>query len=75
MFNNSTRTEEKVFIGIYDFSYAPYALGDAITWQMNLGVKAIESGNRNIVQYIVADPLRLVFTLSALKPKAVFLII
>lgn len=58
MFNNSTRTEEKTFIGIYDFSYAPYALGDVITWQMNLCVKAGESGNRNIVQYIIADPLR-----------------
>ena len=28
----------KVMVGIYDFSYGPYALGDALTWQMNLGV-------------------------------------
>ena len=61
VFNNSTRTEEKAFIGIYDFSYAPYALGDAITWQVNLSVKAIESGCEKIVQYIVADPSRLFF--------------
>ncbi len=57
-FNNSENNEEKVFIGIYDFSYAPYALGDAITWQVNLCVKAIENGCAKIAQYIIADPLR-----------------
>lgn len=70
LFKKINNTEEKVFIGIYDFSYAPYALGDAITWQMNLSVKAIENNCAKIVQYIVADPLGLVFTLSALKPKS-----
>ena len=35
-----------VFTGIYDFSYAPYALGDAITWQVNLCVKSIDAGKR-----------------------------
>ena len=30
----------KPMIGIYDFSYGPYALGDALTWTMNLNVLA-----------------------------------
>lgn len=50
--------KKTAFIGIYDFSYAPYALGDAITWQMNLCVGARERGVENIVQYLVADPAR-----------------
>ena len=57
-------TKQKTFVGIYDFSYAPYALGDAITWQMNLCVGAIESGVESIVQYIVADPSRPSFHLQ-----------
>jgi hypothetical protein len=53
------------FIGIYDFSYAPFALGDAITWQMNLLIGAIENCLENVVQFIVADPLR---SFSGLQP-------
>ena len=53
-----------VFTGIYDFSYAPYALGDAITWQVNLCVKSIDAGKRGIAQYIVADPNRPSFPLQ-----------
>ena len=58
MIPSMTSDNVSVFVGIYDFSYAPYALGDAITWQMNLRVKAIDSGTESIVQYIVADPSR-----------------
>lgn len=46
------------FVGIYDHSYAPLALGDSITWQMNLCVGAAESGIRRIVQYHIADLTR-----------------
>jgi hypothetical protein len=56
--SNKINHKQKAFIGIYDFSYAPYALGDAITWQMNLCVRAIDNGMENIVQYIVTDPSR-----------------
>lgn len=49
---------KKCFVGIYDFSYAPFALGDVITWQMNLLIGAIENGLENVVQFIVADPSR-----------------
>lgn len=49
---------QKSMIGIYDFSYAPYALGDALTWTMNLNVRAAEAGLGAIDQYLVIDPSR-----------------
>ena len=45
-------------IGVYDFSYAPYALGDALTWTMNLNVLAAAKGCNAIDQYLVIDPGR-----------------
>jgi len=45
-------------IGVYDFSYAPYALGDALTWTMNLNVGAAEAGVDAVDQYLVIDPGR-----------------
>jgi hypothetical protein len=43
-------------LGVYDFSYAPYALGDALTWTMNLNVAAAEAGCDAIDQVLVIDP-------------------
>jgi hypothetical protein len=48
----------KPMIGIYDFSYGPYALGDALTWTMNLNVLAADEGCNAIDQYLVIDPVR-----------------
>jgi len=45
-------------VGIYDFSYSPYALGDALTWTMNLNVVAAERGCEAVDQYLVIDPIR-----------------
>lgn len=45
-------------VGIYDFSYSPYALGDALTWTMNLNVLAAESGCDAIDEYLVINPMR-----------------
>ncbi|HKQ26535.1 MAG TPA: hypothetical protein VJT81_18970 [Burkholderiales bacterium] len=45
-------------IGIYDFSYGPYALGDALTWTMNLNVLAKEAGCDAIDQYLVINPMK-----------------
>ena len=45
-------------IGIYDFSYSPYALGDALTWTMNLNVGAADAGCDAIDQYLVINPSR-----------------
>jgi hypothetical protein len=48
----------KPLIGIYDFSYSPYALGDALTWTMNLNVGAATAGCDAIDQYLVIDAAR-----------------
>jgi len=50
--------EQDAFLGIYDFSYAPYALGDSQTFQEKVLVRAIETGYRAIRLCLVADPLR-----------------
>ena len=41
--------------GFYDFSYSPYALGDTITWLMNVRVKASEI-NSDISLNLFIDP-------------------
>ncbi|MEK6208838.1 MAG: hypothetical protein AABM64_00490 [Pseudomonadota bacterium] len=48
----------KPMIGTYDFSYGPYALGDALTWTMNLNVLASVAGCGAIDQYLVMHPMR-----------------
>jgi hypothetical protein len=45
-------------IGIYDFSYGPYALGDALTWTMNLNIGAAQAGADAVDEYLVIDPGR-----------------
>src|SRR5438132_5902557 len=52
------RGNAKPMIGVYDFSYGPYALGDALTWTMNLNVMAAEAGCDAIDQYLVIEPDR-----------------
>jgi hypothetical protein len=46
----------KSMIGIYDFSYTPYALGDSMTWTMNVNIGAVEAGLDVIDQYLVFHP-------------------
>lgn len=48
----------KPMIGIYDFSYGPYALGDALTWTMNLNILATDEGCNAIDQYLVINPMK-----------------
>ena len=48
-------TGNNVFYGIYDFSYAPFALGDAITWQINVLIGACENQLDNIVHCLGFD--------------------
>jgi hypothetical protein len=52
------------FVGIYDFSYAPYALGDAFTWQVNVCVKAIDKGMDKVLQCLMVGPQRSYFPLQ-----------
>jgi hypothetical protein len=61
---NDFLRHEKCFMGIYDFSYAPYALGDAFTWQVNLCVKALEKGTHKVLQCLMVDSARPSFPLQ-----------
>ena len=38
------RPDRGAFLGIFDFSYQHYALGDLLTNQVNLAIMAIEQG-------------------------------
>jgi hypothetical protein len=46
------------FVGIYDFSYAPYALGDVFTWQVNVCIKALAKGKQTVHHCLMIDPMR-----------------
>src|SRR5689334_5902353 len=43
-------------IGIYDFRYCPYALGDSLTWQAQVAVAARRAGRSRVEHVLVADP-------------------
>jgi len=45
-------------LGVYDFSYGPYALGDALTWSMNLACLAADRGCDGVDQILFIDPKR-----------------
>ena len=47
-----TRNNSRSVIGIYDFSYAPFALGDVITWVMNLLVLS-ERKNAEVIKIFI----------------------
>ena len=48
--------EPDALVGVLDFSYAPYALGDAMTWQENVLITAVENGLDKVHHYIITDP-------------------
>src|SRR5262245_40238836 len=45
-------------LGIFDFSYQHYALGDLLTNQVNLAIMALEQGLRDIDIIVMVNPLR-----------------
>jgi hypothetical protein len=49
---------DDTYVGVYDLAYAPYALGDALTWQENVLVQAIDRGYEKVRLCIVADAER-----------------
>lgn len=49
--------ERDAFAAVVDFSYQHYALGDALTTQMNVACLARESGCKTVDLYLVADPM------------------
>ena len=44
-------------LGIFDFSYQHYALGDLLTNQVNLAILASEQGLRPLVVHPMSDPV------------------
>jgi len=44
------------FVGVIDFSYQHYALGDLLTSQVNLACLAVEHGCRGLDLYVIVDP-------------------
>jgi len=51
-----TKNSSRSVIGIYDFSYAPFALGDVITWLMNLLVLSERKNAEGIKIFILCSP-------------------
>jgi hypothetical protein len=45
-------------LGIFDFSYQHYALGDLLTSQVNLAIMATEQGLRQVDIFVMVDPNR-----------------
>jgi hypothetical protein len=45
-------------LGVFDFSYQHYALGDLLTNQVNLAIMAIEQGLRQIDIMVMVNPNR-----------------
>jgi hypothetical protein len=51
-------TKPDAFLGIFDFSYQHYALGDLLTNQVNLAIMAIEQGHCQVDIIVTANPER-----------------
>jgi hypothetical protein len=45
-------------LGVFDFSYQHYALGDLLTSQVNLAIMATEQGLRHVDSFVMVDPNR-----------------
>ncbi|WP_376984641.1 hypothetical protein [Bosea sp. R86505] len=44
------------YCGIYDFELLPYALGDALTWNVQTALRCLAAGRRVVDAYICIDP-------------------
>lgn len=49
---------EETLLGFLDYHFMPFALGDTMTWLMNLQVEAARRRLKRIVQLVHADPQR-----------------
>jgi hypothetical protein len=54
----SAAAKPAALLGIFDFSYQHYALGDLLTNQVNLAIMAIEQGLREIDIIVMVNPER-----------------
>jgi hypothetical protein len=55
---NNSPAQSAALLGIFDFSYQHYALGDLLTNQVNLAIMAIEQGLREIDIVVMVNPER-----------------
>jgi hypothetical protein len=55
---DSSQAEPAALLGVFDFSYQHYALGDLLTNQINLAVMAIEQGLRHVDLLVTVNPER-----------------
>lgn len=47
---------DKICVGVYDFISAPYALGDVVTWIINVLITAYDSESRGIELILLTGP-------------------
>lgn len=55
---NDRQAEPDALLGVFDFSYQHYALGDLLTNQINLAIMAIEQGLRQVDLLVMVNPER-----------------
>jgi hypothetical protein len=56
--HDSSPAKTSALLGIFDFSYQHYALGDLLTNQVNLAILAAEQGLRNVDIIVMVNPDR-----------------
>src|SRR5215470_8093849 len=54
--STSGATAAKALLGVFDFTYQHYALGDLLTCQVDLAVMAIEQGCRQVDVVVMVNP-------------------
>jgi hypothetical protein len=54
--NGLAAGKSPALLGVFDFSYQHYALGDLLTNQVNLAIMAIEQGLRQVDLMVMANP-------------------
>jgi hypothetical protein len=55
---NNAQAQSEALLGIFDFSYQHYALGDLLTNQVNLAIMASEQGLRHVDIIVMVNPDR-----------------
>ena len=56
--HDSDPEKSAALLGIFDFSYQHYALGDLLTNQVNLAILASERGLRHVDMLVMVNPDR-----------------
>src|SRR5215510_5876812 len=54
----NSSSNSAALLGVFDFSYQHYALGDLLTNQINLAIMAVEQGLREVDILVMVNPMR-----------------